>query len=118
MSKRELLRALLHDIAVAVLAGLAVAAGLFAVFLLAGLLLNGFGLRAALVVARGGLLVAGALELFVCAGLLVWRRGGERIRDNRQWKRRFQVIGLFPVLLVTAAMVLTAASLLDYYLYF
>lgn len=118
MKKRELLRAFLHDLAVAVLAGLAVTAGLFVLFFLAGLLLNGFGLRAALVVARGGLLVTGALELFVCAGLLVWRRGGEKIHDNRQWKQRFQVVGLFPVLLVTAVMVLTAASLLDYYLYF
>lgn len=116
--KPGILRALLHDIAVSLAAGIAGAAALFVLFLLGGLLFKAFDFRGALVVVRGGLLVTGALELFVSAGLLLWPRNGEKLRDSSQWKRFFEIFGLFPVLLVTAVIVLITASFVDYYLYF
>lgn len=116
--KPGILRGLLHDIAVSLAAGIIGAAALFVLFLLGGLLFKSFDFRGALVVVRGGLLVTGALELFVSAGLLLWPRNGEKLRDSSQWKRFFEIFGLFPVLLVTAVIVLATASLVDYYLYF
>ena len=116
--KRGLLRGILHDLAVTVLAGIAAAVGLSVILLLVGLLINSFAFRPALVLVRGGLLVFGALELFVSSGLMIRNREIEKIRDSNQWKRLFDVFGLVPVLLVTSVIILTAASFLDYYLYF
>jgi len=116
--KPGFLRKLLHDLAVTALAGLLLTAGLALVLLLAGLLLKGFDFRSALVIVRGGLLIAGAMELFVSAGLLLRSKSGEKVQDSSQWKRFFQLFGLFPVLILTAGVVLTAASMLDIYLYF
>lgn len=112
------LRDLVHDLAVTVLAGLAAAGGLFALLLIVGLLMNSFSFRPALVLVRGGLLVAGAMELFVSAGLLLWNRGGEKVRDSKQWTRFFKAFGLVPVLLLSAVVILFVGSIVDYYLYF
>lgn len=116
--KQGFLRKLLHDFGMTLLAGLILTVGLGLILLLAGLLLKGFDLRSALVIVRGGLLIAGAMELFVSAGLLIRSKNGEKVQDSSQWKRCFQLFGLFPVLILTAIMVLTAASMLDAYLYF
>lgn len=116
--KKGFLSGLLHDTAMAAAAGLVLAGGLSLVLLLAGLVFNGFDFRGALVVVRGGLLVVGAFDLFVCAGLLLRNRDNGKLRDNKTWNRYFKVFGLFPVLILTAVVLLTAASLLDYYLYF
>ena len=116
--KRGFLHSAAHDTAVTLLLGCICVIILFVVLLIAGLLFNSFEFQAALVVVRGGMLVFGALELFVSAGLLLWPRNGEKVRDSAQWKKRFQVFGLFPVLLLTAVIILTAASFVDYYLYF
>ena len=116
--KLGFLRKLLHDLAVTLLAGLVLTVALALVLLLAGLLLKGFDLRSVLVIVRGGLLIAGAMELFISAGLLIRSKNGEKVQDSSQWKRFFQLFGLFPVLILTAGIVLTAASMLDTYLYF
>ena len=116
--KKLNLRALVHDLLLSLGVGLVCAGGLFVLLLLIGLLFNGFAFRPALVLVRGGLLVAGALELFVIAGLLIASKEGGKVRDYRQWTRFFQVFGLFPVLAITAVVLLSAGSLVDAYLYF
>ena len=105
---------------VAVTAGrmVAMAAGLAVVLLLVGLLIRGFDLRSALVIVRGGLLVCGALELFVCAGLLLLNKDSRKVRDYGLWRKHFQAFGLLPVLMLTSVLVLSAGSIVDYYLYF
>lgn len=112
------LRALAHDLAIALGLGLAIAGGLSLLLLLIGLLINGFAFRPALVLVRGGLLVTGAMALFVIAGLLIASKDGAKVRDYRQWTRFFKVFGLIPVLAIAAVVILYAGSLVDGYLYF
>lgn len=114
----ESLRSLVHDVLISLLFGLVLSVGLSLILLLAGLLFNGFDLRSALVVVRGGLFVAGAAELLICAGVILTNKDSKKVRSYGQWKRRFQVFGLIPVLLVSCVVVLTAGSFVDYYLYF
>ena len=113
----EKLRAVLKDIWCAVRFGAMVAAILFVVFLVAGLLLNRFSFGAAILLVRGGLLVSGALALFVCAGLNLWSRGKDKITERLQWKRYFSVFGLFPVVLIVGIILLAVAIVVDYCLY-
>lgn len=116
--KLETLRHIVHDVLTCLVAGVLLALGLALVLFLVGLLLNGFDPRSALVVVRGGLLVAGAAELLVIAGLILSNKDSGKVRDYRQWTRHFRIFGLAPVLMLTAAVVLTLGSLVDYYLYF
>ena len=114
----ETLRSLVHDALISLLFGLILACGLALILLLAGLLLNGFDFRSALVVVRGGLFIAGAAELLICAGVILTNKDSKKVRNYGQWKRRFQVFGLIPVLLLSCVVVLTVGSFVDYYLYF
>ena len=114
----ETLRSLVHDALISLLIGLVLAAGAALILFLFGLLLNGFDARSALVVVRGGLFIAGAAELLVSAGVILTNKDSKKVRNYGQWKRRFQVFGLIPVLLLSSVVVLTAGSIVDYYLYF
>lgn len=112
------LRSIVHDTAITLIAGVLLAAGLAVVLFLAGLLIRGFDLRSAFVIVRGGLLVCGALELFVCAGLLLLNKDSRKVRDYGLWRKHFQAFGLLPVLMLTSVLILSAGSIVDYYLYF
>ena len=116
--KLESLRSLVHDALISLLFGLMLAVGLTLILLLAGLLFNGFDFRSALVVVRGGLFIAGAAELLICAGVILTNKDSKKVRNYGQWKSRFQVFGLIPVLLLSCVVVLTVGSFVDYYLYF
>lgn len=115
---KQTLGNIVHDTLVCLICGILLAAGLTVLLFLTGLLVNGFDTRAALVIVRGGLLVSGAAELLVVAGLILSKKDSGRVRDYGKWKRHFRIFGLIPVLLVTAAVVLTVGSFVDYYLYF
>ena len=109
---------LLRDFGLALLIGAALGAALLAVLLLAGTVLNGFQLRQGFVVARGGLLVTGALGLFVCAGLLIRPQKGRQVSESAGWRRRFRALGLLSVIAAAAVVLILMASVLDYLLYF
>lgn len=115
---RAALKAGLHDLCLAALAGGCVAAAALVVLTLVGTALNGFQLRQGLVVARGGLLVLGSLSLFVCAGLLIRPQSGQKLTERPAWRERFRLFGLMPVLAVAAIVLILTASVLDYGLYF
>lgn len=104
----------LADAGKAVVLGLAAAGGILAVFFLIGLLLNAFQIKAALLLARGGLFFVGAFALFILAGLLLKKDGGRRVQSSDRWRRHFQVLGLTPVVMIVAVMILAAAMALDY----
>lgn len=116
--KHLTLRAIVHDAFLSLMAGIVLAGGLSLLMFLVGLLAHGFDPLGALVTVRGGLLIAGSLELFVFAGLLLFNKDSRKVRDYGQWARHFQSFGLIPVLVITSVVVLTAGSLVDYYLYF
>ena len=69
-------------------------------------------------IVRGGLMVIGALELLVSAGLMLFNKDSNKVRDYKQWHRHFRIFGLLPVLFITAAFLITVGSFVDYYLYF
>ena len=116
--KLETLRAVVHDILVCLAAGVILALGMALILFLAGLLINGFDVRTALVVVRGGLFVTGAAELLVIAGLILSNKDRGKVRNYGKWNRHFHVFGLLPVLMLTAVVVLALGSVVDYYLYF
>lgn len=112
------MRDVFHDLAAALLAGLAASAGLFAVLFSAGFLIQSFQPRGGLIYARSGMLITGALGLFVCAGLLIRPLDGRKLRENPQWRRRFRAFGLLPVVGMISLTVLALACWLDYVLYY
>lgn len=114
----ENLRSLVHDVLVSLVFGLILAVGLAVILLPVGLLFNGFDFRSALVVVRGGLFIAGAAEMLICAGVILMYKDSKRVRNYGQWRRHFQAFGLIPVLLLSSVVVLFAGSFVDYYLYF
>ena len=57
-------------------------------------------------------------EPLISAGLILSNKNRDKVRNYRQWNRHFQIFGLLPVLLLTAVVVLTLGSFVDYYLYF
>ena len=112
------MRDFFHDLAAALLAGLIISAGLFAVLFVGGFLLRSFQPRAGLIYARSGMLITGALGLFICAGLLIRPPDGGKLRKNPQWARHFRVLGLFPVVGTVSLTVLALACWLDFVLYY
>lgn len=115
---KDTIKAFFHDLGLSALLGLAAAAALSAVLFAAGFLLRQFQPREGLVFVRGGLLITGALGLFVCAGLLIRPQKGGKLRENPQWKQRFRLFGLLPAVGTAAIVMLALASAVDYVLYF
>ena len=116
--RQNTLRKVVHDILICVMVGALIALALALILFIAGLLVSKFDVRNALVIVRGGLLIAGSLELLVSAGCILSKKDVNKVRNYGKWKRNFQIFGLVPVLLVTSAVVLTLGSFVDYYLYF
>ena len=118
MQEPNRLLPLLKELGKAVLAGLAVAAGLFVLLFAAGFLLHGFAPLAGLDLARRGLFVAGALALLVSAGALLLPEKAAALREKEGWHSRFARLGLFGVLFCAAAAILVVAGALDAALFY
>ena len=114
--RKQLLRDILRDCAVVCLIGAALDVALFAVIFSVCWIAAGWNALAALSYVRSAMMVIGALALFVCAGLLLVRKGAG-LRNNAQWKKLFHRFGLFPALLGAAVFLLALAVGLDYLLY-
>ena len=115
---KDKMKSFFHDLGLSALIGLSAGGVLSGVLFIAGALLRHFQPREGLVFVRGGLLVTGALGLFVCAGLLIRPRKGEKLRENPQWTQRFRLFGLMPVVGTAAIVLLALASAVDYILHF
>ena len=79
--------------------------------------MHGFDVLAGLDLACRGLLIIGALALFVSAGALIMDGKAEALRTDIRWKKHFRQLGLFGVLFFAAVAVLSAAGILDAVLY-
>ena len=106
----------LYDIMKALGLGVLLAAVLSAVLFILFGIVSGFQLTVMGNALRSGLLTIGALTLFVVAGLLLWTKGSQRVRQQDKWVRIFRCFGLAPVLLVMAVVILAAAGIVDYIL--
>lgn len=107
-----------HDVGVCLAIGAAVALAAIVVLTLIGTVVGDFQLRQGLVTARGGLLVIGSLHLFICAGMLIRPKTGEKLVNAPAWQKRFRSFGLTSVTGVLGVELILVASVLDYLLYF
>ncbi len=117
MKHRDKITGALCDAGKSLLAGAAIAVCVLLVLTAAGALVHGFALSAGLDLARRGLLILGALALFVSAGALVMDSKAASLRTDARWKKHFCQLGLFGVLFFAAVAVLLVAGILDAVLY-
>lgn len=98
--------------------GVLLDAACFLILFAAGLLAQGFAMRAALQVVRSGLFILGALALLVVAGLLFFGGGKADVRASKAWQRHFERFGFLPVAAGLGVIILFSAAGLDYLLYY
>ena len=111
---KEILTALLHDIAISVMGGLAVTLGLSIIIVLIAGIASGFQVNTILNVLRSGLLIVGAMCLFILSGVMIGQKSNEKIRSSQKWKEIFRFLGPAPVLFFISATILAFATAVDY----
>lgn len=111
--KRPSLSAFVRDCAKAFAWGLCVAAAGFVLLTALGFCFGGFSLAAGLDIARRGLLIVGAVLLFVSAAALIAQDKSANLAEDARWKKQFDTVGLFGVVFFCAVGVLTVACVLD-----
>lgn len=116
--KKNSLSAWLKDCAKALCIGLCAAAAVFVLLVVLGSCFGGFALSAGLETARRGLLIVGALLLFVSAISLIAQDKSANLAEDPRWKKQFSVLGLFGVLFFCAVSILLIASALDAFLFY
>lgn len=109
--------AFLKDAGKALLIGLAVAAGVFLLLFVVGLVSHDFSALAGLELARRGLFLVGALALLVSAGALLLPEKAAAVREKDRWTAQFGRFGLFGVLFCAAVAILAVAGVLDSWMY-
>jgi hypothetical protein len=108
----------LHDIGKVLVLGGGLSLGLtillFAVFWLT----SGWDTVTAAWRVRGVMFVIGALFMLVSAGMLIFGAHKEPKEQTMQkWRQHFDVLGIFPVFLLCAVLMLLPAIVLDWFLY-
>ena len=111
---KERLLAVWHDAVIGIWSGILIAGGLTLVIALISGLKNGFLLSVMLNAVRSGLLIAGALLLFVAAGVILGRGSRNKIGSHEKWKTTYQSLGPVPVFLLMSMTVLAFAVAVDY----
>lgn len=116
--KKNSLSAWLKDCVKALCIGLCAAAAVFVLLVVLGSCLGGFALSAGLETARRGLLIIGAILLFVSAAALIAQDKAASLAQDPRWKKHFSALGLFSVLFWCAVGILLVASALDSILFY
>ena len=118
--KKELVTGAVKDIGKSILIGVVISVVIAAVLWIVGFLAGGFAVRQGAAMARSGLLIVGALGLFVLAGANLFKQGKTfGLEDHKEeWKKHFSVIGFKVVLGVASVAVLCIAGIFDYFLYY
>lgn len=117
MSKKtikEKLSALFHDGVICVFAGVVIAGGLTILLALISGLVSGFDIYTMLNVIRSGLLIAGAILLFVVAGVMLGQKSNCKIRSMEKWRTTFYILGPTAVFLIISITILMIAAIVDY----
>ncbi len=111
---KEKLIAFLHDGIICILSGIAIAIGVMVLLALISGIVAGFELYSILNVIRSGLLIVGAILLFVVAGVMLGQKSNNKIRSMKKWKTTFYVFGPTAVFLLISISVLMIATIIDY----
>ena len=106
-----------RDLLKAFAIGAGVAAAAFVVLFLGGLLFGANGAASGLETAKNGLLLVGALGLFIVAGMIMTRgKDPKKFADKEGWRRHFAVVGPETVFGFFSAAFIILASIADYLL--
>ena len=82
---------------------------------LCGFMFSHFTMLSGLEVAKNGLLLVGAIGLFLIAGMLMVKgKNPEKVAQNNGWKKHFQLMGYKGVMGIICISVLLVASVADY----
>lgn len=113
--QRNVFGGLLKDIVKALGIGLVTAVGLAVVLFAIGALTDSRRVATGLEIAKDGLFLGVALELFLLAGMLLLKgKKPEPSLKEKGWEEHFQVISVKPVLVLIAVAWIAVASVLDY----
>ena len=111
LSRKEMVKKAALDVLKAFIIGVAAAAAAAIIFFGSFQIVNGFE------VVKDGLLLIGAIGLFLVAGMLLAKGKKENADEKREakngWRQHFSVVGLKTVVLMISAAFLLLASVAD-----
>ena len=117
LSRKEMVKKAALDVLKAFIIGVAVAAATAVILFAGGFLCGSFQIVNGLEVVKDGLLLIGAIGLFLVAGMLLAKGKKENADEKKEaktgWRQHFSVIGLKTVVLMISAAFLLIASVAD-----
>ncbi|MBZ9607032.1 hypothetical protein G9F73_004190 [Clostridium estertheticum] len=109
----------IKDIIKSIILGLIISLILILISILGAILVIHGGTKVTLEIVRSTLFIVGGLGLIVYSGFILKRNARRSLRNDKQWKERFQVINFVNVLLIVNIMILISGIVIDdirYYL--
>lgn len=117
LSRKEMVKKAALDVLKAFIIGIAVAAAAAVILFAGGFLFGSFQIVNGLEVVKDGLLLIGAIGLFLVAGMLLAKGKKENADEKKEakngWRQHFSVVGLKTVALMISAAFLLIASVAD-----
>ena len=117
LSRKEMVKKAALDVLKAFIIGIAVAAAAAVILFAGGFLFGSFQIVNGLEVVKDGLLLIGAIGLFLVAGMLLAKGKKENADEKKEakngWRQHFSVVWLKTVVLMISAAFLLIASVAD-----
>lgn len=117
LSRKEMVKKVALDVLKAFIIGVAAAAATAVILFACGFLFGSFQIVNGFEVVKDGLLLIGAIGLFLVAGMLLAKGKKENADEKKEakngWRQHFSVVGLKTVVLIISAAFLLIASVAD-----
>lgn len=117
LSRKEMVKKVALDVLKAFIIGVAVAAATAVILFAGGFFFGSFQIVNGFEVVKDGLLLIGAIGLFLVAGMLLAKGKKENADEKKEakngWRQHFRVVGLKTVVLMISAAFLLIASVAD-----
>ena len=117
LSRKEMVKKAALDVLKAFIIGIAVAAVVSVILFAGGFLFGSFQVVNGFEVVKDGLLLIGAIGLFLVAGMLLAKGKKENADEKKEakngWRQHFSVVGLKTVVLMISVAFLLSASVAD-----
>ena len=117
LSRKEMVKKAALDVLKAFIIGVAAAAATAVILFACGFLFGSFQIVNGFEVVKAGLLLIGAIGLFLVAGMLLAKGKKENADEKKEakngWRQQFSVVGLKTVVLMISAAFLLLASVAD-----
>ena len=115
LSRKEMVKKVALDVLKAFIIGVAAAAATAVILFACGFLFGSFQIVNGFEVVKDGLLLIGAIGLFLVAGMLLakGKNADEKKEAKNGWRQHFSVVGLKTVVLMISAAFLLIASVAD-----